>query len=447
MPDSTYLRTCLLQDLTRIVLRYEYGGFIDYENSLAFELEVCHTLMEAVDPLLRTDTLLVAFDVTTTFLLFLESIQIDDSNGFFTSATESVVRCWARIFDVSKDAPDGLSVREAMFSWLSSFIDENPVEDRADVYWFLADAATDFLMDQFTHDPAFSDRLLASIDDAIAQEPLMGKTIQGTEFINHKLKQLVLLRLNIMEARNESIAERFAFAEPYLSIPEIRMIFVNAAKERGDYLEAIRLLEEGKASMNTDESRNLLAFTAELAELYEKTDQIIPARQEITTLVENGRSYGIDAVYWYEKLKQLTPADEWPEIRDGLYASMNDTEYYHACLAVEGLYSELMDSIEATRKGINSSWYYPDPIWEIKRYKDELFPRFPERLLRLYRKSIEARLVNTGKRDTYRSAVALLNDMAEIEGGVLEARKLAAFLRQSYPRRRALMDELQKAGW
>ena len=36
-----------------------------------------------------------------------------------------------------------------------------------------------------------------------------------------------------MEIYDSPIAERFAFAEPYLSIPEIRMVFVNAAKERG----------------------------------------------------------------------------------------------------------------------------------------------------------------------------------------------------------------------
>lgn len=437
-PDGGYVQSDLIREINSIWSRYEYRGFIDYRHSIAFERELCDALVDAVRPLMRDETLTEAFETTYSFLLHLESIQIDDSNGFFTSTMDLCSRIWEQIAMLAQRSDRAAYVLRHMCNTLCLFVSENPARDVAEIYWHLSNSTTTYLVESFPYDDELARMILELIDRKLAEEPSSKGSWSG--YSDFARSTWAARRLTVMKRLGRALRERLDFAQPYLHHHAIRLSFVDEMKERGDFDDAIALLLEGRNGY--DETYRSTAFAAELAELYELSGDIDLACGEMRTLVVNENGVGGKDTRWFEKLKNLTPPESWAALRDELLSSAKDGRCRRSCLALEGLYDRLMSDIEET-----GGEMWGGKLAEIRRFRKELGPLYPERLLPAYRASIEKTLSGYGcNRATYQSVVSLMFEMDEIDGGTA-SEELATFIREKYKRRSALMDELTKAGW
>ena len=102
----------------------------------------------------------------------------------------------------------------------------------------------------------------------------------------------------------------------------------------------------------------------------------------------------------------------------------------------EGLWNMLMDAV--TEEGA---------LCTLEIYEKSLQPRFPERFNGLYEKLLRIEAQNCSKRKDYWELMQELKHLESYPGGRPLAARLAMEWRYLYPRRRAMMDELKKAGF
>ena len=449
-PDVERTIGNLNSTVDRLIDQHGRYGFIEYHRIPDFEDAMDDALHEAVDPLMQRGALTEAFEVSYAFLLKLLDIEPDEEYGFSESLTENCTDLWEKILGLASQAPGGAAVRAAVCDQLCSLASACPAGGNPDVYGELWYTVLGFLEEQFSEDDENVGALLDLADDMLAvgcgckNGGAPGGSISYSSPARHQ-DMWVEFRLRVMEAQGESAASRFAFAEPYLGYRSIRESFVQEAMSEGDLGRAIALLEEARRP--SDGTGRPREFAKELVGLYEETGKLDLARAEVRTLVAGNGPDGSDT-YWFKKLKALTPAEEWPALRDELLAGMADARRRRSWLASEGLYDELMTSIENEGKGKGwGIWPAVDRLEEARRFRGELGKLFPERLAVIYREYINDFLDDCGSsRETYQKVADLLTEMKQLGFGK-EAAGLAKQLRAKYPRRPALKDELQKAGW
>ena len=97
----------------------------------------------------------------------------------------------------------------------------------------------------------------------------------------------------------------------------------------------------------------------------------------------------------------------------------------------EKLYDRLMIEIEK-----ESSLYY------LHEYKAVLADRFPDRVLKLYKKALVSEASRTAKRSDYAHWASELNAMLEINGGDAVVDEIITDWRTRYKNRPAMMQEL-----
>ena len=139
-------------------------------------------------------------------------------------------------------------------------------------------------------------------------------------------------------------------------------------------------------------------------------------------------------------------AEEWPALRDELLAGMTDARRRRSHLAVEGLYDELMASIEGERANMGGADWLGNRFEETSRFRRELGTLYPERVAAIYREGIASYIACRGySRRVYQMVGTLLSEMREVGSGK-EAIELARWIHTEYGGRPALMEELRKMG-
>lgn len=168
--------------------------------------------------------------------------------------------------------------------------------------------------------------------------------------------------------------------------------------------------------------------TAELAELYRE----LMVRDKGSDF----RQYVPDPAlgHWYDELRRLTDADAWAGVRAELLgAASYDTA--NAILAHEGSLEELYQRIMANDgNGLTA-------------YESILVDAHPEPYVDYYLKNVAWQADHSSDRKAYNRFASTLAHAAGIKGGKKRAQTLATAIAAKYPRRPALLDELQKAGF
>jgi len=82
-------------------------------------------------------------------------------------------------------------------------------------------------------------------------------------------------------------------------------------------------------------------------------------------------------------------------------------------------------------------------LYKTQSYLSLLKDRYPERLLEKYKKEIRSILYESSSRKKYRGIVYLMQDMKKIPDGKKILAEFVQELRETYPRRPALLEELE----
>ncbi|WP_080802897.1 SWIM zinc finger family protein [Arabiibacter massiliensis] len=428
-PDAKRSRRDLERAINQAIRLHARRRFIDYRDAFPFQLDFSEAVEAAIGPLLDHNAPVDAFDLVEFVLLRLQTIAIDDSDGFFTDALETCKGYWERIFSAA-----GPALRRQLFERLLAFARQNPCDnDEADIYWYEREHIESFLVDAFVADPAFAPDIQALADERIQEARARIAADRYPGGYRYELGTWTLVRLRAMEALARPLEELEAFAEPLLNERDVRQFFVDRAITHGDTERAIALLEEAAAAA---EDRYPTKAAVQLLALYEQTGRVDEATGMLFELATRNASLESEhGLAWFRQLKARTDADEWPCMRDRVLAATRSESTRRRYLAQEGLSDLLKQSIEES-----------GGLADVLRYEDALKERHADWILGQYRASAERDLRPSGSRAVYRSVVELMERMQRLPGGRPVVKEMAEDFKQRYPRRRVLMEELAKLG-
>ncbi|BDF71408.1 hypothetical protein CE91St41_13650 [Oscillospiraceae bacterium] len=232
-------------------------------------------------------------------------------------------------------------------------------------------------------------------------------------------------RFHLISAMDGPQAAR-AFLSEHLELPRLRELAVSLDMEAGDYARAEKLCLEKAETVSESPYYGPSRWHELLCAIYRASGQEEKLTAQLRTMLLLGK---LDC---YDELKRrLQAAGRWereyrPLLRE-VTASRPRYEYMRI-LAREAEVELLMEQVREA----------PDSVFT---YVKLLAKQYPEQVFTLCVSQIRTAAERAQNRRDYQKLCALLSKLADF-GGAAEARRLIIELREAYPRRRAMQEEL-----
>lgn len=405
--DVDYYKTILLQ----IFDDYLYpNAFIDYDEAWAFESDIDHFLNETIRGLfVQHGHHQAAFELTTTLVLKLIDLSIDDSGGALTHIAFECYAIWEQLLE--RPTQD---LQREMFAWFTHVIETKELD-------FMEDFIETFFFSHFKED-AFMKKKIAFIKK---QLETIQKNEQGRVFI-YRFDKWARYYLESLEAFDELEAEQNAFIKEHLAIHSVRAFYVDKLIAAKEYEDAISLLEEERVR---DDGYLSDEYLEKLKDLYLKTDN---RRGYQSALYDMLRKHGSSRIDLWQDYKAEFNEEEWTDKRKDLLKEISVWNGKDELLFEEKMYEELLE-LAVTTSGLSM----------IEKY-EKLFRKMDsEKVLDKYETEILKKAETTSNRKTYRFINDMIRQMNRLPNSTKRVKKLLVYLRETYNNRPAMMDELR----
>lgn len=214
-------------------------------------------------------------------------------------------------------------------------------------------------------------------------------------------------------------------------LPDVRRRVISRLLEEKRYTEAEKLLRESK-ELDREWAGLVSRYSQELIGLYEETGQAEKLLDELQFQVFQCGQRDLTCV---KKLKKQLAPDRWPALREELLTGKTlYGDLREELLEQEGLYDRPMDRVAAL-----------ESLSTLDRWEKVLWPRFPEQVRDAYLQCLEAQMRLASDRKQYAAVISYLKKLRTYPDG--RDTELARRWRTAYPRRRSMLDELEKAGY
>ena len=400
-----------MKEISRIIASYsDRYGYIDYESAYDCTCELSVLIEEKVPLLLEAGMPMEAFELINAVFEEAYHTEMDDDGGLselFSCCKES----W--ITALQKADP---SQRQRMYEWFKTqFIDED---------WDYAGDYIDDMLFDYDWGPDIAHDALRLLDEKIG-------SLEHIER-NCSLEYYVRRRISLMEQMDSDPADAEAFLKKHRVLPSVRKYLVQREISAGNINRAMDLLIESK-ELDQDKNGLVAEYSDQLIGLYQQAGNTDAMRRELWEYLE---WFGDRDLQHTEQYKSLIPSEQWPAERDRLLALPSMQSSKAELLDREEMYPELLAWLLNDRGG-----YLMD------RYADKLVKRYPEEIRTFYLKELRNQMNRADNRNRYRDTAARLKHLTKYIGGKTAAQELANEWKRTYDRRRAMLDELKKAGY
>lgn len=169
-----------------------------------------------------------------------------------------------------------------------------------------------------------------------------------------------------------------------------------------------------------------------LLAVYEKTGDNEAYRKTILDYVSLDHHSDIEK---YEELKRLYDTEEWLDIRESLYQNIwkNNRELLPDILLRDGLKDRLLKLVIS----------YPG-LYYVQKYEKDLMQDYAKEILKKYKEEFQKLTENASTRDTYREIARQLRKLSRYAEGKSFVRDIISEWKEKYPKRKAMMEELDK---
>lgn len=406
--DAEYIKN-LKKDLRAIIRRYSNDGFIAWEDAFDYISDVEDFMKINIEGLIDKNFLMEAFELTNCVLDKITNQPMDDSDGGIVAVAGDCKDYWLEIMEKADDKS-----KDKMFRWFNNKLLKHQLDD------FIEDVVYEFIMKNFAEEK-YLEKKLALLDEFIKEDKF---SYNYSKYIGEKLK--------IMQKLNYPAEQINLYKERYWKLPEIRKVVFDEYIAQEDWQKAIEILEESK-KLDEDNYLFMARYCKNLIELYKKVGNKKAYRKELTEFIFD--SCGNDLSLIYELKEDCTP-EEWLSYREKILAGEMLRETKLELLEKEGMYEELWQEI-----------FERAELYEIDRYEKVLKKIFSERMLDLYVDYIRKNQIKVSNREQYSDLIKYLKKITLYSGGEKKAKEIAANWRDVFKRRRAMMDELNKAGF
>lgn len=333
---------------------------------------------------------------------------MDDSNGELGGFGCHCCEIWKEILDKSDE-----NLKEKIFLWLTSHLDGSVTD-------YMEEYLEDMLMEKF-NEPEYLQKKLIYTEQKASSIPY-----SESWGIQYERKKWAMYHINIMEKLYKTYNEILCYCRKYWEHSDIRKYCVNLWLEHGDDEKAISVLEE---SLKTDKEYSGLIseYRRQLKELYRKKGNQEIYKKYLYQLVTDSAK-----LEDFRELKSVYSGDEWLTIREKVFSEISDYEtaiFYQE----EGLYDRLLKYVTAKRD-----------VGELKKYEKVLSVYYPEQVLAKYHDFLMKSAQQTANKKIYQEWADILRRMTAIKGGSECVRKIIEEWHNLYPRRKAMMQEIDK---
>lgn len=392
-----------------IVDKYMADGYIDYYEADNFVSELLDILEDEAVPRMEHGQDGDAFRVSTFVFLALNDVDMDDSNGGVTMVVSACSSIWEQIAERADD-----DLQQEMFDWLTANSDDTIAD-------YLEGCCADTLMRSFDA-PKYTEKLLNSEQEALDRE-------LGSKNDSYLIRRCIQNCVRLMEKRGDSAEAVDAWLAQYRTAPFGRKMMIERCRRAGKWAETVALLKEA-LDQKEDPLGSEAYYHLQLKDAYAALGWTDEYRNALWKIVTEIAPANMDV---YREYRSLFEPENWIAERERLFAALPRYADVAALYADEELYDRLLERALAQHG-----------TYLLKQYENVLVKRYPEQVLGKYADAIKAEARTTADRTIYRGWVATLKHMRKISGGEAIVNEIVKAWRAEYPRRRAMMEELDQ---
>ena len=404
----------LSRDLERIVREYsDKHGFVHWRDAGDLELAVEGFLTDNTSALTARGEAIPAFRMVNDTMMRIGELDIDD-DGHLCRIASVICECWSSILNAC-------SAREKreLFQWFSDHAFDKRIP------YYAQDVFRTFYEDEFQE----RDLLERKLKQYQVTGPLASRDDYG-EYYEQEHRVMVMFSLmEKLSCPEDSIREQI---ERFYQLPCARQFAIDHAIKQGDTPGAIDLLRKSK-QIDGEYAGLVRKYSAMLIELYKQEGRGADHKQELLFQIFNCGQ--VDLKYTNE-LKTVCEAREWEEYRSQILAARTCRAILYPLLDAEGMHEELLERITGSGS-----------LTALDDHEKGLKQKYPEKVRDAYAGILKKAMDLSSDRGRYAALIRYLRKLRAYPGGKELAERIAAEWRDAYPRRRALLDELSKAGF
>lgn len=397
-------------ELSHIFSDYLYpNGFIEYDEAWDFQVDLERYMRKTIKELLiENGYFKEAFKLTNEVFLALIELPIDDSAGTITDIAVECVEIWEKILDECD-----VSLKKEIFAWFWNQLEIGSLD-------YLEDYIEEILFSSFQEDEFLEEK------EKLAREKFNYYKFEKSSFFSkynaEKWAMYYLQSLNQIE-------DIIAFCETNLEYMDVRVFYVDHLIQTEEFEKAISLFEEVK-NQDSSEAKLSKESSEKLMTLYAKTENNLAYLEELYQLVT---SYGSQRMDLFEKYRSLFKEEEWLEKRGPLINDISVWNGKDKLLLEEEMYDELLEVVIQT-SGLDL----------LRKHQELLYKVDADKVLSKYETEILKSSEMTSNRKTYQAIVSNIREIKYLSNNNPRIDELVNFLKKTYKRRPAMMDELSR---
>ena len=255
--------------------------------------------------------------------------------------------------------------------------------------------------------------------------------VKGSKY-DHETSQVIKYEI-ILKTQGEAAAEQYL--DLNITNSDLRKVAIDLAVNKGDFERAKMLANDGITN-DKDEWPGLVNLWYDwLLTIAQKEDDQEKVIEYARYLLIDNLNQGQD---YYRILKQYVNPEQWNFFVEDLVRDISKSKHWAglsmtAIIFIEEKWWDRLLTLVKQSKDLKTIEHYEKYLKE--DYSDELITFYADAV-------IESMKYSQG-RSSYRTACKYIRRLIKL-GGREKANEIIGFLRNEYPQRRALMDELNK---
>lgn len=266
--------------------------------------------------------------------------------------------------------------------------------------------------------------------------------LEGDQLDGYEIERGIELTMRLLE-RTENPGAAEDFMNEHLHFPRLRKAAVAQAIARADFQRATKLTLEAIAQEEARNAPRALGSANYASSWIRQLLDIALAQGDRARIIEHARtlflfSINRDREPFFTLLKSHVPVEQWPAFTDALIKEIKtrtrhyDHEHLALVLVREERWGELVRELAGTPH-----------LARIEQYEKLLAKDHTAEVADLYIAAIRYDMTSAGGRGRYQQATRAIRRIIKL-GQREKAEALISELREKYPQRMALLEELQK---
>ncbi|MGQ7420550.1 SWIM zinc finger family protein [Streptococcus suis] len=390
-------------------------GYIEYRETRDYERAVEKAMHQYLQPLLDRCEYESFLAVSDAFYHQICQQELDDSNGTTGSLLYKLAGYWQHLLTV---APD--KIVQELLDWCLGQLSGYEVAE---------DLLMEFVETEFQEEPLLQQKLtyfqttLQAIEEG-DMSPWLWK---------FRRDRFALLCYRLLVQLDSSEADLLTFQANHWEVVGLRKLAIAQAVANQHLDRAVHLLQESKRL--DAQYRGLVSdYSQQLRDIYRSQGQDDKVREELLEMIFSAGDTDLELI---EELRDYVSREEWQSYLDDLLEDGRFQSQQLKLLQLADRPQELLDRITA------SYWV----LENLDQFEDYLSEKLPEQLRDAYAKAVSQQMEVASSRSRYRQLAEYLVTIAGLPDGKVVSASLRTSWKVQYPRRKAMIEELDAVRW